>query len=331
MTPEHRKIGRTDLTTGRLSLGAVTFGREIDEETSRQILDYAVERDIRLIDAAEAYGGGNSQAGRKAGYDVDDQREVTTEMFSCEKIIGRWIRDRGNRDEVLICTKVSSGNSPENIRAQVQASLERLMVDRLDIYMLHNADADVPIEEALGALAEQMDAGNVGAIGCSNLAAPQLQEALAVSSSRDLPRFEAHSPPYNLGDRSAEPELLPLCRREEIATLTYSPLAAGFLAGKYQPTEDRHKFPKGTRFDISPAHADIYFSDRNFRVLEKLRAKAAEMDESMVYLAMAWVLGHPDVTSVLVGARHTGHIENAIRARDEGISQALRDEISAWD
>ena len=331
MTAKHRKIGRTSLTTGRLSLGAVTFGREIDEETSRQILDYAAERDIRLIDAAEAYGGGNSQAGRKAGYGVEDQREVTTEMYSCEKIIGRWIRDRGNRNDVLICTKVSSGNSPENIRVQVQASLERLMVDRLDIYMLHDADPDVPIEEALDALREQVEAGNVQVIGCSNLTAPQLQEALAVSGSRGWPRFEIHSPPYNLGDRRAEPELLPLCVREEISTLTYSPLAAGFLSGKYERTEERHSFPKGTRFDISPAHADIYFNDRNFRVLEKLRAKAVEMDESMVYLAMSWVLGHPDVTSVLVGARHAGHIDNAIRARDEGISQALRDEISAWD
>ena len=134
-----------------------------------------------------------------------------------------------------------------------------------------------------------------------------------------------------MGERSAEPELLPLCRREEIGTLSYSPLAAGFLSGKYERTEERHSFPKRTRFDISPGHADVYFNDRNFRVLERLREKAAELDESMVYLAMAWVLGHPDITSVLVGARTIAHLDNAIHARDEGIPTALRDEMSAWE
>ena len=104
------------MTTGRLSLGSGTFGREIDEEMSWRLLDYGMEQDITLLDTAEAYGGGNSQAGRKSSYGVDDVREVTTEMYSGEKIIARWMKDRGCRDEVLLCTKVSSGNSEENIR-----------------------------------------------------------------------------------------------------------------------------------------------------------------------------------------------------------------------
>lgn len=316
---------------GRLSLGSGTFGREIDEETSWQLLDHAMEQGINLLDTAEAYGGGNSQAGRKSSYGVDDVREVTTEMYSGEKIIARWMVDRGCRDEVLLCTKVSSGNSGENIRAQVQSSLERLMVDQIDIYMLHSADAEVPVEETLDALNEQVNAGHLKTIGCSNHSAAQMQKALDVSQKNGYPRFEIVEPPYSLGDRGIEPELLPLCKREEIATLTYSPLAAGFLSGKYERTEERHNFPKGTRFDISPAHADIYFSDRNFRVLERLREKAGELDESMVYLAMSWVLGQSDVTSVLVGARTIAHIDNALRARDEGISPALRDEMSAWE
>lgn len=319
------------MTTGRLSFGSGTFGREVDEETSRQLLDYAIEQGITLLDTAEAYGGGNSKAGRKATYGVDDVREVTTEMYSGEKIIARWMKDRGCRDEMLVCTKVSSGNSPENIRKQVQASLERLMIDQIDIYMLHSADGDVPIAEVLGALNEQVNAGHIKTIGCSNHSAARLQEALGISQGKGYSRFEIVEPPYNLGNRSAEPELLPLCRREKIATLSYSPLAAGFLSGKYERTEERHSFPKGTRFDISPDHADVYFSDRNFRVLERLREKAAELDESMVYLAMAWVLGHPDITSVLVGARTIAHLDNAIHARDEGIPTALRDEMSAWE
>ena len=325
-----RALGHSGLTTGVLSFGSGTFGREIDEATSWQLLDYALDQGITLLDTAEDYGGGNALAGRKATYGVDDVREVTTEMYSGEKIIARWMKDRGCRDQVLICTKVSSGNSAENIRTQVQASLERLMINQIDIYMLHGAD-EVPLEETLDALNEQVDAGYVKSIGCSNFNASQLQESLDVSRRKGYARFEITEPPYSLADRSIEAELLPLCQREEIATLTFSPLAAGFLSGKYRPTEERQSFPKGTRFDISPAHADIYFSDLNFRVLERLRQKAAELGEPMVYLAMAWVLGQADVTSVLVGARTIEHIDSAIRARDEGISQALRDEMSAWD
>ena len=325
-----RALGRSGLTTGALSLGSGTFGREIDEEMSWRLLDYAVDQGIALLDSAEAYGGGNSQTGRKATYGIDDRREVTTEMYSGEKIIARWMKDRGCRDEVLICTKVSSGNSADNIRRQVQASLERLMVDRIDIYMLHDPDGEVPLDETLEALNEQVGAGNLKTIGCSNFSAVQIREALELSQRQGYARFEVVEPPYSLADRHIEAELLPLCRQEQLATITYSPLAAGFLSGKYTPTEERQSFPTGTRFDISPAHADVYFSDLNFRVLEQLREKAAELDEPMVYLAMAWVLSQADLTSVLVGARTIEHIDNAIRARDEGISQALRDEMSAW-
>ena len=319
------------MNTGMLSLGSVTFGREIDEEMSWRLLDYALEHGITLLDAAEGYGGGNSQAGRKATYGVDDVREVTTEMYSGEKIIARWMKDRGCRGEVLLCTKVSSGNSAENIRQQVQASLERLMTDQIDIYMVHSADADVPLEETLDALNEQVDAGHLKAIGCSNFTAAQLQEAVDLSQGKGYARIEVAEPPYSLADRRIEADLLPLCQRQQIAALTYSPLAAGFLSGKYERTDERHSFPKGTRFDISPAHADIYFNDRNFRVLERLKHKAEELSESMVYLAMAWVLGQADLTSVLIGVRTIEHIDNAIRARDEGIPEALRDEMSAWD
>ena len=325
-----RALGRSGLTTGALSLGSGTFGREIDEEMSWRLLDYALDQGITLLDSAEAYGGGNSQASRKATYGIDDRREITSEMYSGEKIIARWMKDRGCRDEVLICTKVSSGNSADNIRRQVQASLERLMVDRIDIYMLHGPDGEVPLDETLGALNEQVEAGNLVTIGCSNFSAVQIREALELSQRQGYARFEVVEPPYSLADRHIEAELLPLCRREQLATITYSPLAAGFLSGKYTRTEERQSFPTGTRFDISPAHADVYFSDLNFRVLEQLREKAAELDEPMVYLAMAWVLSQADLTSVLVGARTIDHIDNAIRGRDEGISQALRDEMSAW-
>ena len=323
-------IGRTDLTTNRISLGSVTFGREIDEEASYRVLDYAFEHGIRLIDMAEGYGGGNAQLRRKNKYGLDDRREVTTEMYSGEKIVSRWMKQRGCRDEIVLCTKVSSGSSSENIHNQVQASLERLGVDHVDIYMLHDVDTTVPLDETLDALDKQVGAGHVNVIGCSNFSAKLLREALNISKTNGYARFEVAQPPYSLANRTIETDSLPLCKHEQIATMTYSPLGAGFLSGKYKPTEERHGFPKGTRFDIAPTHADIYFNDRNFGILNQLRQKANELGEPMVYLAMAWVLGNPDLTTVLVGARNTEHIDNAVRARDEGISKALRNEMSAW-
>ena len=121
-------------------------------------------------------------------------------------------------------------------------------------------------------------------------------------------------------------DLLPLCREEEIAVTPYSPLGAGFLSGKYTP--DRSQFPKGSRFDILPDHADIYFSDENFRTVDRLRAKSAELGIPMVRLAMAWVLSHPDVTSVLIGARTPEHIDNAMAAYEMGLHPELRAELA---
>jgi len=325
-----KKIGRTEIMMSSVSLGCVTFGREIDEETSWKILDYSMEAGIKLYDTAEMYGGGNAKENRKKWMGIDDTREATTEMYSSEKILSRWMKDRGCRDEMIICTKVSAGNNdPDNIRRKVADSLERLGVDSVEVYMLHEPDENVPIAESLEALNEQVEAGRVKAIGCSNFTAEMLKESLEVSEKNGWARFEITEPPYSLADRRYEPDFLPLCLKEEISTIPYSPLAAGFLAGKYSP--DKEKLPKGTRFDISPGHADIYFNDHNFRVVDQLREKAKEMDIPMVQLAMAWVMANPCVTSTLIGARKTEHIDNAISALELDLDSALREEISNWD
>ena len=326
---EKRKVGRTEIKISAIGLGCVTLGREIDEETSYQVLDYALSKGINWFDSAEAYGGGNARAYRKNVLGIEDEREKTGEEGSSEKVLGRWIQTRKNRSEVIICTKVSSGNTPDNINRALQASLERLQTDYIDIYKLHSPDEGVPIEESLVALHEQVDKGVVRCIGCSNFAGVQLRQALDVSAARGLARFEITQPPYNLAQYQAQEDLFPLCREEELAATPYSPLGAGFLAGKYVP--DRSKFPKGSRFDVIPGHADDYFSERNFRVVEKLREKARDLGESMVRLAMAWAMTHPDVTSVLVGARKVEHIENAIEAMELGLGTALRDEMSQWE
>ena len=169
-------------------------------------------------------------------------------------------------------------------------------------------------------------------IGCSNFRAGQLQEALDTSDRNGWARFQITQPPYSLArsnnpshlDRvEAEAEFFPLCVKEGVGITPYSPLAAGFLAGKYTP--DRSKFPKGTRFDVMPGHADIYFEDRNFKLVEKLRAKSEEMGLPMVKLAMAWVMANTSLTSVLIGARRTAHVDNAIEAMEmETVSRTPR-------
>ena len=329
-TVERRRIGRTDLMTSRIGLGCVTFGREIDEETSFRLLDYAVDRGIMFFDTAEQYGGGNAKKARLASYGTTDTREVSTEMCSSEKILGRWLTQRECRDQVVICTKVSTGASADNIRKRVVESLERLNVDCIDVYKIHEPDDRVPIGESLDALNEQVTAGHVRVIGSSNFSADQMREALEVSRLKRLARFEITQPRYNLAVRTCESDLLPLCGRKQIAVTTYSPLGAGFLAGKYSPANERQGFPAGSRFDVSPAHADEYFSDRNFRVVEHLRAKANELGVPMVRLAMAWAMTHPLVTAVLVGARTTAHIDNALEAMAMGLEPALRKQMSSW-
>jgi len=325
---EQRSLGRSGLSLSFLGLGCVTFGREIDEEASLAILDYAMELGMNWLDTAEAYGGGNARNYRRDVLKVDDVRETSDVLGSSEIILGHWLKSRGCRHEAIICSKVSSGNKPENIARALQGRLDRLPVAAVELYELHSPDAEVPIGESLQALSEEVAAGRIKFIGCSNFNAAQLREALDVSAASGYPRFEVIQPPYNLADPGAQDELFPLCREEEIGITSYSPLAAGFLAGKYTP--DRNAFPKGSRFDVIPGHADIYFNDRNFRNVERLRGLAASRGDPMVRLAMAWAMGHPDITSVIVGARKTDHLDNAIDALELKSDLALRDEMSSW-
>jgi aryl-alcohol dehydrogenase-like predicted oxidoreductase len=321
-------MGRSGVSLSVIGLGGVTFGREIDEETSFRVLDYALERGIIWIDTAEGYGGGNARAYRRAALGVADEREVSGEMGSSECILGRWLRVRGCRDEVVICSKVSSGNRPENIERALRTTLDRLQVDHVDIYELHSPDDGVPIGESLAALASFVESGHIGTLGCSNFSARQLQEALDTSARHRHPRFEVIQPPYSLVARDVEKEIFPLCLAEGIGVTTYSPLAAGFLAGKYTP--DRSAFPEGSRFHVIPDHANIYFTEANFRTIERLRANAEALGVPMVRLAMAWALGHRAITSVIIGARHTGHIDNALDAAAMELHDDMRAEMASW-
>lgn len=325
---DQKSVGRTDITISPIGLGGGSWGREIDEEASYLIMDYALEKGINFFDTGDTYGGGQSREGRKARYGVSDEREVTGEMYSSEKIIGRWMRARGCRNEVTLCTKVDTGGDPENISNALAGSLDRLGVDSVDIYKLHSPDASVPIDETMVAMSEEVDAGRTTIIGCSNQTADQLRQSLEASKKHGLARWEIIQPPYSLAAPDDEQEVFPLCQEEQIAISSYSPLAAGFLTGKYG--RDPLTWPAGSRYHISPAHADVYFSDLNFRLLDLLNDKAAEIGVPSLRLAMAWAMTHTAVTSVIIGTRTTDHIDNAIAALEMGLDPALREEMSNW-
>lgn len=320
-------LGKSSLQIPRIGLGGAPFGREIDEKTSRGILDYAFDHGVTLIDTAEAYGGGNARLARRRTYNLEDVREVSDEMHSSERIIGSWLRARDCRNQVILCTKFNSGGRREQVKKALQGSLERLQTDHVDIYMLHCWFKDVPIEETFEALTREVQAGRIRTIGCSNFTAAQLQETQRVATENGFTRIDSIQPSFSLADAEARKQLLPYCHEQEIATLTYSPLAAGFLTGKYRPGGD---IPKGTRFDVAPAHADVYLNERNFRIVQQLRQLSAEVGQSMIRLALAWVFQHPGVSTMLVGAREQTHLDNALETMRNPIPEEWIGWMNAW-
>lgn len=300
---EIRRLGRTQVSASRIGLGCATFGREITEDEAFRIMDYAVERGITLFDTAEAYGGGQARAYRKNKLGVEDEREVSGEMHSSEKIVGRWMRARNARQSITLLTKVTLGFTRDHVREALAASLDRLQTSYTDLYLYHQFDAATPYEEAALAAEYALRSGLTRAMGCSNYTAAQLENALRHG------RFDLIESNYNLAVRD---DALPVAQREGLGILTYSPLAAGFLTGKY--TADRNTIPKGARFDVIPGHADLYFTDANFALVERLRRLAADTGLSMARLAMAWVFANSAIDTVLIGARGTHHIDQAIEA-----------------
>jgi len=307
----------------RIGLGCSNFGREIDEQQSFRILDYAFERGITFFDTAESYGGGQAREHRKQQFGVDDVRETTGEMHSSEKVLGRWLRSRGVCKEVTIQTKVTSDFSCSHVAQALDDSLDRLGIDCVDIYLLHKYDAESPLEEAVIAMDAVRRSGRTLVVGCSNFNAEQLRAAIALSSKSGLVRFEVIQPVYNLVHREIEDDLLPFCQEEHLVVTTYRPLGAGFLTGKYRQDSP---VPRGSRFDVIPAHTNVYFSEKNFQIVESLRALSESTGISMARLAMGWVFSNTAIQSVLVGATTTTQIDNAIESCS-GLPQALLEEM----
>jgi len=301
---EYRQLGRSDLKVSATGLGAVTFSREIDDTTAFTILDYALDRGINLIDTAEAYNKGGS-----------------------ESVVGNWLKTSGKRDQVVLATKLIPPLTAERIPQAAEASLRRLQIEVIDLYQIHAFDKNTPLDESLVALGKLVDEGKVRYLGCSNFAAWQLCKALWSADVQGLPRLESVQPNYNLAIRDIEKEMLPLCADQQISVISYSPLGAGFLTGKYSKSWTA---PQGTRFDIIPDHWAVYENALSMDRMEKLRAKATETGRSMIQLALAWVFGQPGITSTLIGSRSTAHIDQAFEAAEVGLSAELRAELSSW-
>jgi aryl-alcohol dehydrogenase-like predicted oxidoreductase len=319
---ERRRLGGSDIEVSRLVLGCgnfggigsspAFFGRGESREQAFAIMDAAVDLGITTFDTADAYGGGRSEA-----------------------YIGDWLRTKppAARDRIVLSTKTFNpmhegadhGLRPERIRRQLDTSLGRLGVERVDMYLTHEQDPDTPIEDTLGALDELVRAGKVGAIGASNVDGAGLKSALDTSARRGLTRFEWVQNSYSLLERDAEQDVLPLCAEHGLGFTPYSPLAGGWLTGKYRAGEPP---PPGSRMTQRPEEYRHLEAPATYRGLELFAPAAEERSVDSATLALAWLLSAPLVTAVVVGPRRPEHLEPARRALDLRLTDAERDELA---
>jgi aryl-alcohol dehydrogenase-like predicted oxidoreductase len=299
---ERAYLGETGVRVTRIILGCGNFGGigsspELfgggeSREEAFAIMDAAWDAGIHTFDTADAYGGGRS-----------------------ETFIGDWLRLKGPevRDKIVLATKTFNplddgedhGLSPARVKRQLESSLRRLGVERVDLYLTHDWDPDVPIAETAGALDELVAAGKIGAYGLSNVGGPELREALGAGA------FGWVQNSYSLLDRKAEKEVLPLCGERGLGFTPFSPLAGGWLTGKYRRGEPP---PPGSRMTMRPEPYTHLQDPAVFDLLEDLERRAAEEGTTMAALAIAWLLANPLITAVIVGPRRPAQLEPALAA-----------------
>jgi len=318
---EYRNLGRTGLKVSQLCLGSMQFGWTADEALSLKILDAAYESGINFIDTADIYS--SWVEGNPGGVS--------------ETIIGKWMkRSKIPREQLVIATKVrgrmgqgpnDEGLSRGHILNAVEASLRRLDTDYIDLYQTHWYDEHTPIEETLAALDDLVQQGKVRYIGCSNYPAWRLTEALWVSRLHDLARYDSLQPHYNLVRRAEfERELAAVCRAYGLGVIPYSPLAGGFLTGKYRLDQ----IPEGAR----RRGAQRYFSETNWALLEQMEKMGQEKDgASISQIALAWLLSDPLITSPIIGPRSLEQLQDnlgAVGLRLEAEEKKMLDDATQW-
>ncbi len=314
MAMEMRALGQSALQVTPLMLGGNVFGWTADEQTSFRILDRFVEAGGNFIDTADVYSGWAE--GHQGG--------------ESETILGRWFKQSGKRDKVVLATKVGmdmgdgkTGLRPEYIHQAVEASLQRLQTDRIDLYQSHKDDADTPLADTLGAYAELIAAGKVRVIGASNYKADRLREALEMSSSLGLPRYESLQPHYNMLERSNyEDTLEPVVQEFGIGVVPYFALAAGFLTGKYRSQADVEGKARGKM-------VGKYANEQGFSVLKALDEVAKETGSNPTQVALAWLMAQPSITAPIASATSLDQLEDLIKSTELKLSTAAMDKLNA--
>jgi aryl-alcohol dehydrogenase-like predicted oxidoreductase len=317
----HVRLGRTNLEVPVLVLGCGNFngigsapelfGRGEDEAAAFAVMDRALELGITMFDTADSYGGGYS-----------------------ERWIGRWMADRGVRGDVTVTTKVGnpvgdrpedSGLSRRHILGQVEESLRRLRTDRIDLYLTHAPDPSTPVEETIGAFAELVRAGKILHYGLSNFGGEAAEEAVAAADRLGVDRPVNIQDSYSLLDHASAAGVLEVCARHDIAFTAYSPLAGGWLTGKYR---NGRPFPEGSRMTLRPGAYAHLTAESTFAALEGLEHHAAARGLSLPTMALAWALTDPAVTGLVLGPRSPEQLTLMSAALDVSLTPSDRAEIA---
>ena len=309
-----RSLGRSDLQVSPLAIGGNVFGWTVDEATSFRLLDAWLDAGFNFVDTADIYS--SWVPGHSGG--------------ESETIIGKWLRQTGKRNRVVLATKLGKpmgeglqGLSPAYIRTAVDASLRRLKTDHIDLYQSHDDDADTPLEDSLATFAELIKAGKVRAIGASNYSAPRLAEALDVAERLGLPRYESLQPLYNLYDRAVfEKELQPLCVKNGVGVMNFYALAAGFLTGKYRTAEDVNKSARG------PKTISLYLNPRGLKILAALDSAATRLNAKQSEIAIAWLLTRPSIAAPIASASNLDQLKSLIRACELTLDPQTLDQLN---
>jgi aryl-alcohol dehydrogenase-like predicted oxidoreductase len=307
-----RKLGRSGLEVSPLCFGGNVFGWTADESTSFKLLDAFVAAGFNFIDTADSYS--TWAPGHKGG--------------ESETVIGNWLKQRGNREKVIIATKVGSevmgrkGLSKSYILSEAEESLRRLNTEYIDLYQSHRDDPGTPVEETLEAYAQLIRQGKVRAIGASNFTAERLAQSLEANRKHGYPRYESLQPNYNLYDREEyETRLEPFCAKEGLGVIPYFSLASGFLTGKYRRQEDLAKSARG-RF------VQKYLNERGFRILDALGRAAKRLGATPGQVAIAWLLERPSITAPIASATSLEQLNELIGAVNLQLDRAAIEELN---
>ncbi len=309
---EYRRLGKSGLKVSEICLGTMTFGHGADEAETNRIVDLALDAGVNFFDTANSYADGES-----------------------EVLLGKALK--GKRRDAVVATKFfnpmgtgpnDSGMSRAHIMQAIDDSLKRLQMDYVDIYYIHHVDTQTPLEEMLRALDDLVRQGKVRYTACSNYQAWRLSEALWLSDVHGWTQFACYQPQYSLVVRDIEQEIVPLCEHKGLGVVVWSPLAGGFLSGKYKPGERTHS---GTRSEEGWAYPQRYFADNADETLQTLFDVSEELGHSPAQVALRWVLEQRAMTSVIVGARHSDHLRDNLGAAEwrlEGDALQKLNEVS---